>query len=171
MNNFIEIKPEELNNSPFKMIGSDWMLVTAEKDSKINTMTASWGGLGVMWNKDVSFIVIRPTRYTKEFIDNSDRFSLAFFNNSFKKQLTYLGTVSGRSEDKVSKSGLTTEHFNGTPYFSEADTVIICKKLYSQKFGSEFFIENSLDEVNYPNKDYHTLYISEVENIFVKKDK
>ncbi len=171
MNNFIEIKPKELNNSPFKMIGSDWMLVTAEKDSNVNTMTASWGGLGVMWNKDVSFIVIRPTRYTKEFIDNSDRFSLAFFNNSFKKQLTYLGTVSGRSEDKVSKSGLTTEYFNSTPYFREADTVIICKKLYSQKFGSEFFIENSLDEVNYPNKDYHTLYISEVENIFVKKDK
>ncbi|MES9144000.1 hypothetical protein ABEP44_12785, partial [Cutibacterium acnes] len=63
MKNFIEIKPEELNQSPFKLIGSDWTLITAEKEGKANTMTASWGGLGVMWGKNVAYIVIRPQRY------------------------------------------------------------------------------------------------------------
>lgn len=168
LSNYIEIKPEELNKSAFQMIGNDWMLVTAEKDNKANTMTASWGGLGIMWNKNVTYIVLRPQRYTKEFIDNSGTYSLCFFNNKYKKQLAYLGSVSGRDEDKISKSDLTLTHCVNTPYFEEADTVIICKKLFAQEFTPESFIEKDLIEKNYPNNDFHTLYIAEVEKILVK---
>ena len=103
MNTFIEITPESLEKSPFQLIGKEWMLVTAEKDGIVNTMTASWGGLGVMWGKNVAYVVIRPQRYIKEFIDGSDTFSLTFFAPEFKKQLSYLGSVSGKDEDKIKK--------------------------------------------------------------------
>ena len=125
-----EIQPEQFDKNAFQMIGKDWMLVTAEKDGKVNTMTASWGGAGVMWGKNVAFVVIRPQRYTKEFIDASDTFSLSILDNSYRKTLNYLGTVSGRDEDKIQKSGLTVEHSGNTPYFKEANTVLLLKKLY-----------------------------------------
>lgn len=168
MNPFIEITPESLEKSPFQLIGKEWMLVTAEKDNKVNTMTASWGGLGVMWGKNVAYVVIRPQRYTKEFIDASDTFSLSFFAPEFKKQLGYLGKVSGRDEDKITVSGLTVAHNSETPYFEEASLVLICKKLYKQPLNPECFIAKELDEKWYPNKDYHELYIVEVEKVMVK---
>lgn len=169
MKNFIEINPDELDKSPFKLIGKDWMLITAKKNDKVNTMTASWGGLGVMWGKDVAYIVVRPQRYTKEFIDNAENFSLTFFDDSFKKQLSYLGSVSGKNEDKISKSNLTIIDLNRTPYFEEGKMSIICKKLYAQEFKPECFIDTNLDEKWYPNKDYHTLYIAEIEKILIKE--
>lgn len=169
MKNYIEIKAEELNKSSFQMIGNDWMLITAKHNNKSNTMTASWGGFGVMWNKNVSFIVVRPQRYTKTFIDSSDNFSLCFFDEKYKNELTYLGTVSGKDEDKMSKTALTLSYYEDIPYFEEANIIITCKKLFAQEFNDNSFIEKDLIEKNYPNNDYHTLYISEVEKIFLKK--
>lgn len=84
------IKPEELNKNVFSMIGKEWLLVTAEKEGKVNTMTASWGGLGVMWGKDVAFIVLRPQRYTKEFVDAGETFSLSVLDGERRKTLNYL---------------------------------------------------------------------------------
>lgn len=169
MSKFKEIKPEELNQSAFKLIGKDWMLITAEDDNKINTMTASWGGFGVMFSKDVAYIVIRPQRYTKRFVDNSDTFSLTFFNETFRKQLSYIGSVSGKDEDKISRANLTVQYLNNTPYFEEGNIAIICKKIYEQDFKSECFISKELDEKWYPEKDYHTLYIAEIEKIIIKE--
>ena len=169
MPKFIEIKPEEFNQSPFKLIGMDWMLITAGHEEKINTMTASWGGFGVMWGKNVAYIVIRPHRYTKQFVDNSDTFSLTFFHGSFRKQLSYLGTVSGRDENKIEKSNLTVLHTDDTPYFEEATTAIFCKKLYAQEYKPECFLEQELNEKWYPEVDHHTLYIAEVTKILIKE--
>lgn len=169
MSSFNEIMPEQFEQSPFKLIGKDWMLITAEKDGKVNTMTASWGGFGVMWGKNVAYIVIRPHRYTKEFVDHSDTFSLTFFEPSFKKQLGYIGTVSGRDEDKIQKSNLTILHTDETPYFQEANMAIFCKKLYAQEYKPECFIAQELNEKWYPDIDHHTLYIAEVTKILVKE--
>ncbi|WP_398440839.1 flavin reductase [Sedimentibacter sp.] len=169
LRDYIEIKPEELNKSAFQMIGNDWMLITAEKDNKVNTMTASWGGLGVMWHKNVSYIVLRPQRYTKEFIDNTDTFSLCFFDSKYKKELSYLGSVSGRDEDKMSKTALTLNHFDNIPCFEEADIIITCKKMFAQEFNPDSFIEKNLVEKNYSNKDFHTMYISEILKVLVRK--
>lgn len=169
MNKFKEIKPEELNKSTFQLIGKDWMLITAEKDNKVNTMTASWGGFGVIFQKNVVYIFIRPQRYTKEFVDNSDTFSLTFLDETFRKELSYLGTVSGKDEDKISKANLTVQHIDNTPYFDEGKLVITCKKIYTQDFDPKGFTVEGLDEKFYPEKDYHTLYIAEIEKILIKE--
>lgn len=169
MNTFDLIKPEELTKNPFHMIGKEWMLVTAGTKNKTNTMTASWGGMGIMWNKNVITIVLRPQRYTKEFIDAGEHFSLSFFGKDYKKELSYLGSVSGRDENKIEKSGLILAFEDHIPFFNEAKTVILCKKLFSQEMEPESFIDKALLEKNYPNKDYHTIYIAEIEKIMVAK--
>ena len=104
-----EIQPEELNENPFKLIGQDWMLITAEKDARTNMMTASWGSLGVLWGKNVATVYIRRSRFTKGFIDDGETFSLCVLGEEYRKQLAYLGQASGRNEDKVAASGLTVE--------------------------------------------------------------
>ena len=87
--------------NPFTKIGKEWMLITAGDEKKANTMTASWGGVGVLWGKNVVYIFVRDTRYTKEFIDNGETFSLTFLDESNKGALKYLGAVSGRDENKI----------------------------------------------------------------------
>lgn len=165
MSEIKEISPELLRRNPFQMIGKDWMLVTAGNEEKVNTMTASWGGLGVMYGKNVAYIVIRPTRYTKEFIDREETFSLSFFGKGYKKILNYLGTVSGRNEDKIAKAGLTVARNEETPYFEEADLVFVCKKLFSQILSPDGLIEDKLKNTWYPGGDHHTLYIAEITKV------
>lgn len=169
MTGFREIKPEQFELSPFKLIGQDWMLITAEKDGKANTMTASWGGLGVMWGKNIACIVIRPQRYTKEFVDSAETFSLTFWDNSYKQTLNYLGTKSGRDEDKIKTSKLTVVRNDKIPYFEEATMAILCKKLYAQELKPECFMTPELNEKWYPNVDHHTLYIAEILKLLVKE--
>ena len=76
---YIVKAPEEIQGNVFSMIGSDWMLVTAGDNEKYNTMTASWGGMGVLWGKPAAFVFIRPQRYTYTFLEKTDRFTLSFF--------------------------------------------------------------------------------------------
>ena len=169
MSDYKKITTEDLSLNPFKRIAKDWMLITAEKDGKANTMTAGWGGLGVMWGKDVAVIVIRESRFTKEFVDGSEYFSLTFFDEGYKKELGYLGSVSGRDEDKIAKSGLTLAP-DDAPYFKEGNLALICKKLYATDMGPEgFTIGPELDEKWYADRDYHTLYVGEIEKAYIKE--
>lgn len=165
MNQFKEIKPEALKENTFETIGKTWMLVTAGDTAKANTMTASWGGLGVMFGKDVAYVVIRPGRYTREFIDREDTFSLSFLDKKYRKELNYLGTVSGRDEDKIEKSGLCLEFTDDTPYFNEADYVLILRKLVRQPLSYEALVDQTIDQTFYANKDYHILYIAEITKV------
>ena len=158
-----EVTPETLQQAnAFELIGKVWMLITAQKQDALNTMTASWGGLGVMWGKNVAYVVIRPQRYTKEFVDASETFSLTFFEEEFREKLSYLGTVSGRDEDKIKKSALTVVKEETAPYFQEGKLVLFCKKLYTQQINPENFLDKHLEQKWYPQKDYHTLYIAEI---------
>ena len=134
------------------MIGKDWLLITAEKDGKVNTMTASWGGVGVLWNKKVAYIFIRPQRYTKEFVDFSDRLSVCVLPNSYRKELSYLGNVSGKDEDKISNANLKVQKYEDVPYFDEARLTLICRKLYAQDLKEEYFIEKDIIDKWYPQK-------------------
>lgn len=168
MNQWKEISPNELTVNPFNKIGKDWMLVTAGDEKKINTMTASWGSLGIMWGKPAAFTFIRPQRYTKEFIDSHDTFSLCFFDESYRKTLSYLGSVSGRDENKVQNSNLTTCFIDETPCFEEANLVVLAKKLYAQEMKPDCFLDSSLDEQWYADKDYHIMYVSEIEKVFIR---
>jgi flavin reductase (DIM6/NTAB) family NADH-FMN oxidoreductase RutF len=169
MNSFNKINIKDFTPDSFGL-KNKWMLITAAKpDGSVNTMTASWGGFGVMWNKEVAFVVIRPQRYTREFVENSTSFSLTFFDSKYKKALSHLGNVSGRDEDKIAKTGLTTAFDNGMPYFEEAETAIFVRKLFVQRIEEEAFLDKRIIERWYPEKDFHYLYIAEITNILKKE--
>lgn len=168
MNAFRETKPEEFQISPFAKIGNDWMLVTAERVGIVNSMTASWGGLGVLWAKNVAYVVIRPQRYTKEFVDAAGTFSLSFFGRDARQMLNYMGSISGRAENKVEKASLTVVREDGIPYFDEASTVLLCRKMAAQRLDPACFLDPVIDAKFYPEKDYHTLYIAEVTKILMR---
>ena len=155
----------EFSENPFKLIGSDWMLITAKKGEKTNLMTASWGGVGILWNKPVATIYVRPQRYTKEFIDNEEYFSLCVLPEEYRQILNYCGTKSGRDEDKIAETKLTIDESEKAPIFKESRLVLICKKLYAQDLTEQSFIDKSLVEKNYQAKDFHTMYIAEIEKI------
>lgn len=161
-------KLSELNENVFELIGKKWMLITAAKEGKSNTMTASWGGLGVMWGKKVAYVVIRPQRYTKEFIDVAESFSLSFLPEKFRKELSYLGSVSGRDEDKIAKAGLSLTYQEEVPYFEESELVLICKKLFVQEFKDESFLDKSILDTWYKAGDNHYIYIAEIIDVLKK---
>ncbi len=175
-----EIKAEELKENPFKLIGQDWMLITAQKEDRTNMMTASWGGMGVLWGKNVATVYIRRSRFTKGFVDDGDTFSLCVLGEEYRKQLAYLGKASGRDEDKVAGSGLTVEMAEleleggqnkaSVPYFKEARLVLICKKLYAQEMKTECFTKYGKDIPSqmYSDDDWHTTYVAEIVKILKK---
>lgn len=170
MNNFKEIKPTEITENPFKLIGTDWMLVTAEEKGKCNMMTASWGGVGIMWNKPVAYTFIRPQRYTFGMLENGEYYSLCILEDGYRDTLKLCGTKSGRDIDKVKETGLTVEHIDGIPYFSQSKLVLICKKLYAQSLNAESLIEKSLaSNYNAEGSDWHKMYINEIVKVLVKE--
>lgn len=169
MSSFKEIKPEEITQSPFEMIGKDWMLLSAGNKESFNTMTVSWGGVGVLWNKNVVFTFIRPQRYTLGFVDNEAYFTLSGFGKDFRKELALCGSKSGRDVDKVKETGLTPSFDESAPYFDEAKIVLVCKKLYKQDFSPECFIDETLDSANYAARDYHKMFIGEIVKVLVKE--
>ena len=122
-----------------------------------------------MWGKNVAYIVLRPQRYTKEFIDKAERFTLSVFGADKKQMMGYFGSVSGRDEDKIAKSGLTVVSENGCTYYEEAKYVMVCRKLYAQVMTSDSFIDKSCDKQWYGAGDYHTMYIVEIEKMLVKE--
>ncbi len=157
-----------LDWNPFKKIGNDWCAITAEKDGKVNTMTASWGGVGVLWGKNVATIYIRDTRYTKEFVDGSDTFSLTFFPESYKSTLSFLGKVSGRDEDKISEARLHIDHYKETPYIDEGNFVIICRKMSATRITEDSFLDPEIKEKWYKDNNMHTMYIGEIIDIIAR---
>ena len=165
---FHEIAPKTLTENVFSLIGDRWMLITAGTPDHCNTMTASWGGLGHLWGKDVAFAFIRPQRYTKQFVDENDCFSLCFFGGEQMEALRYLGTASGRDEDKIAKSGLTLTHIDSVPCFEEASLVLLCRKLYVQTLELEQFTDRAVADSCYPNHDFHDLYIAEIQKALVR---
>ena len=138
-----EISIDSLEFNPFHKIQKEWMLITAGDEKKSNTMTASWGGLGIMWGKNIATAYIRPQRYTKEFVDANEDFTLSFLPEEYRKALSVCGSVSGRDGDKWSASGLHPYYVDGTTAVEEANLIFVCKK-------------------QYPEKDYHTMYMGEI---------
>lgn len=167
---FKEISPYDIQDNPFSIIGRDWQLFCAGADeANCNTMTASWGQLGVMWNKPVACIYIRPQRYTREFVEREARFSVTFFEpGTHRSELNLLGSKSGRDGNKIAEAGLTPMLFDGVPAFEEAHMVLVCRKLYQQDLEGASFLAPGLDAAFYPDKDYHRMYIGEIEKVFVR---
>ncbi len=164
------LKPIDLTQlkiNPFTLIGKEWMLVTAGDERKYNMMTASWGGIGVMWGKNVSITVIRPQRYTLEFVDEKEYYSLSFFDEKDKPALNYCGSHSGREVNKEKETGLTPVFDAEAPYFSQAKLVLICRKLHKQKLDPSGFIDKTIDAQWYPQKDYHECFVGEIVGVLM----
>jgi flavin reductase (DIM6/NTAB) family NADH-FMN oxidoreductase RutF len=151
---------EKLLFNPFTAIGGG-ALLTARAENKINMMTISWGNMGVMWNKNIVTVYVRPDRYTQEFLEKQDFFSVSFYPKDNNSALKLCGTQSGRDTDKVKATGLTPICTDDTAYFAEAKLVFICKKLYVDRIRPDGFISSDGD-VHYPQKDYHYLYMGEI---------
>ena len=163
-----KIDVKSLQDNVFSLIGDRWMLITAGTAERCNTMTASWGGLGVIWGAPAATCYIRPQRYTKEFVDREEYFTLAFFPEEYRKQLSLCGSKSGRDVDKVKECGFTVKTAAcGAPYFEEAELVLVCRKRFAQEMDPNN-MPQEIREKWYPQQDYHTLYIGEIVEVLKK---
>lgn len=166
---FRKISPEEVVVRPFKLILSDWMLITAGPPDAYNTMTGGWGGLGALWGKHICFCVIRPQRYTFEFMERAENFTLSFFEEQYRPALELCGSRSGRDIDKAAAAGLTPipGELPATTCFAQARMVFECRKIYFQDVDPRNFLDPSIQE-HYPQRDYHRMYVGELVNCLVK---
>ncbi|MBD3289920.1 flavin reductase family protein [candidate division KSB1 bacterium] len=156
---------EEFTSRPIDLWLNQWLLLTCGDFNKkhYNTMTVAWGSIGGMWNKPFVQAVVRPTRYTYEFMEQYDTFTLCAFPPKFRSDLQYLGTRSGRDSDKISDTKLSVIRSSkvAAPCFEEAELIIECKKIYVDNFKPDLF-QDEMIEKNYPKKDYHRVYFGEI---------
>ncbi|MBN2215471.1 MAG: flavin reductase [Bacteroidales bacterium] len=160
---------KRLNDNFFKILDDEWMLVTAGRPGDFNMMTASWGTTGILWNMPVAICFIRPNRYTFQFAEKSDYYTLSFFESSYRKILNICGTRSGRDIDKIRETGLVpviTEYENIG--YEQARMVMECKILYADYLEERHFIISEIARKNYLSKDFHRFYIGEIVNCYLK---
>lgn len=151
--------------SIFDVFNKDWALVTAGTMESFNTMTVSWGGLGTLWGRDVATIYVKPIRFTHEFLDKNDYFTVSFFPDGYRDDLTVLGTKSGRDGDKVALTKLTPTAVEGAVGFKEAKCTLLCKKIYRQDLKRELMPAEVVERI-YTPEEPHTMYIGEVIKVF-----
>jgi flavin reductase (DIM6/NTAB) family NADH-FMN oxidoreductase RutF len=166
-NEWKTVEPEALDEQVLRLIGREWMLITAGTPDSWNTMTASWGGLGVLWGKPVSFCFVRPTRHTFGFMNRAVEYTLSFFPEQYRSALEFCGSRSGRDVDKARETGLLPVPVGGSVAFSQARLVLLCRKLYQQDLDPAAFIDPAIER-NYPERDYHRMYIGELASCLVR---
>lgn len=165
---FKKIGVKEIQGNIFDLIGDRWMLITGGDKSGFNTMTASWGGAGVLWQKPVTFSFVRPQRYTRKFMDYGKYYTLSFFSEKYRDALFLCGSKSGLEIDKVKETNLTPRYTDtGAVYFEEAELVLVCKKMYFDDLEPENFLEPEIEKV-YETKDYHRMYVGEIVEVLSK---
>ncbi len=167
-----EIAPNALKDNAMDLIGKEWLLVSAGNKENFNTMTASWGSLGYLFNMNVATIVVRPERYTYEFLERESHFTLTILKEGHRDAQMLLGKVSGRDGDKVAQSGLTPTFTElGNPTFEEARIVLECRKIYGQQMSQEAFIDNSLLEKWYDEAHggLHKIYMGEIVKCWIEE--
>ena len=165
------INPNEIKDNFIELIGKEWMLVSAGDKEKFNMMTASWGGVGVLWNRPVVFAFIRPERYTREFIDARNEFTITFLGPEHRKAHSICGSKSGREIDKVAATGLTPLLKEaGNPVFEEARLTLECKVVYKSEIEEAKFLDPTVFPRWYDEKNgnAHIVYIAEILNAWEK---
>jgi flavin reductase (DIM6/NTAB) family NADH-FMN oxidoreductase RutF len=166
---FSLIKTEALKENIFKLIDKDWMLITAGTQDNFNTMTASWGNMGILWNKPVAICYIRPQRYTLGFVEKADYYTLSFFEERYRDILNFCGTKSGRDFDKIKETGLSPfETDLGNIGYGESGLLMECRKLYVGNIEESGFVDKNLIRKIYPTKDYHRFFIGEITSVWRK---
>jgi len=163
------IEPNQLTENFFETMANEWMLIAAGDKEKFNVMTASWGGIGYLWNKPVVYVFIRPERYTFEFIEKKDLFTISFLGKDNKDIHKICGSKSGRDIDKVKETGLVP-HFTelGNVTFEQSRLTLECKKLYSDTIKKECFADQAFIERWYDTHgDFHQMYVAEIVNAWI----
>ena len=160
-----EITIQNFNSDSFKLWDKTWLLLTSGDLSagKFNSMVVAWGGFGIMWNKPMAMVVVRPTRHTFSFMNSFDTFSLCVFSEQYRDAMNLLGKKSGRDGDKIRESGLTpiASSAIAAPVFKEAELALECRKIYWDELDPQHFLDPKIEN-NYANKDYHRMYFGEV---------
>lgn len=170
MENFREIEPKTLTDNPFALIGERWALLTAGSPGDCNMMTVSWGHFGVMWHLPTVWCHVRPSRHTYGYVERESLFTLSFFDEEHRNVLEYCGSHSGRDGDKVEACDLTVcEPAVGAVAFEEAKIIVVCRKLYAKDLDPDGFMDERIAK-NYPNGDYHRMYLAEVVSLLVRED-
>ena len=150
---------------PFDLFDKRWLLLTCGDFSAgdYNCMTISWGSLGIMWNRPFAQTVVRPQRYTYQFMEKYPTFTLCAFPKKYRKALDLLGSKSGRDGNKIAEAGLTPAAASlvAAPCFAEAELVIECQKIYWADFDLAHFVDPKIDR-NYPTRDYHRSYFGQI---------
>ena len=166
---FQKTDPKRLKDNFFRVLDDEWMLITAGSSEEYNVMTASWGTMGILWNKPVAVCFIRPHRYTFQFTEKSDYYTLSFFDPSHRKILNICGNKSGRDVNKIRETGLIPMITGcGNIGYEQARMVMECKKLYADFLGENHFVVSEIARKNYPSKDFHRFYIGEIVNCYVR---
>ena len=163
------IEPSCWNDNLFERIGKDWMLITAGNKENCNTMTASYGSFGILFSKPVAQIYVRPHRHTYSFLENSDGFSLSFFDGEkYRKELQYCGQISGKNENKIANCGFTINEIDGIPCIEQANITVLCKKIYATDIDQGIFYDKSILQKCYPDGDTHRMYVGQILKIIQK---
>jgi flavin reductase (DIM6/NTAB) family NADH-FMN oxidoreductase RutF len=166
---FHKVEVETLKTNFFKAIGQDWMLITAGTLAHYNTMTASWGTLGVLWNKPIAICFIRPHRYTFQFAEKHNFFTLSFLEDKYRSILDFCGNHSGRDVDKALRTGLKPMELSSERIsFEQALLIFECRKIYADNIKPESFLDRDLIGKNYPGKDFHRFFIGEIINCYTR---
>ena len=166
---FREITAKEIKDNAASLFDDDWGLLTSGETACYNTMTISWGTLGELWNRDICTVFVRPQRYTYEFMEKNDCFTVSFFPKEYRKALSFCGAKSGRDYDKAKETGLTAFDTGYGAAFEQAKLIVCCRKLYKQDLSQDGFIDRSILGECYPKNDLHRLYIGEVLKVLVKE--
>ncbi|MFC2140314.1 flavin reductase [Candidatus Auribacterota bacterium] len=158
-----KIEPQKFLSRGINIFLNRWFLLTSGDIKQHNTMTVSWGSLGGIWALPFVQVVVRPTRYTYEFMEKYNTFTLCSFPEQYKEALELLGSRSGKDGDKIKQSGLNITESSQieAPSFAEADLRIECQKIYWQDMDPSHFLDPSIEK-NYPKKDYHRIYYGKI---------
>ncbi len=159
----VEITPDRIPDNPWQAIGQGWMLITAGTIDYYNTMTASWGAWGHLWERQVCFCFVRPQRHTFGFMETSAYYTLGFFDEAHRAALDYCGNHSGRDVDKAAATGLTpVAGTTGAVYFAQARLVFECRKLYAGDILPEAFVDKTIPAEVYAKRDFHRMYVGQI---------
>ena len=162
-----EVAVTELSVDVVNLWMNQWLLLTAGTIDDCNMMTVAWGSIGCMWSRPFVQIVVRPQRYTRKYIEQSDSFTLCAFPEKYRKDLQTLGTLSGRNGNKLAKTGLTLKASKrvAAPSYNEATIIFECRKIYYQDMDPRGFFDKTIQD-NYAAKDYHRIYFGEILSVY-----
>lgn len=154
----------DLNVKVFEAFSNDWALLTAGNAAHFNTMTIGWGGFGTLWSKPVATVYVRPNRYTYEFMEENDYFTVSFFPETYKKDLALLGRKSGRDGDKLALTDISAKELPNGIGFNEASLTVVCRKVYYQDLDGSCIPEDAKERY-YKDEPVHRMYIGEVVDV------